>query len=204
MRARHPFTIRMKTGARRDGTLVARETELLLDGGAYGDDSPGVLGYALLMSCGPYRIPHVHAHGRVAYTNKLRFGAFRGFGVPQVTFAVANSSSTRSPAAWGWTRSRLRRRNMLAPGDPWFGGQAILSNGLAECLDIVERESGWHAAAERCPTTGGPALRGLRRRAVRAHQRPARIGRHRAHARGRQRAAQHRRGRHRPGQRTPR
>ena len=54
---------------------------------AYGDDSPGMLGYALLMNCGPYNIPHVHAHGRVAYTHKMRFGAFRGFGVPQVTFA---------------------------------------------------------------------------------------------------------------------
>ena len=36
----------MKTGARRDGTLVAREVEVLLDGGAFADDSPGVLGYA--------------------------------------------------------------------------------------------------------------------------------------------------------------
>jgi CO/xanthine dehydrogenase Mo-binding subunit len=40
------------------------------------------------MSVGPYRIPHVHCHGRLAYTNKLRFGAFRGFGVPQITFAT--------------------------------------------------------------------------------------------------------------------
>ncbi len=87
VRARHPFIIRMKTGVKRDGTLVAREVEVLLDGGAFGDDSPGVLGYALLMSCGPYRIAACARHGRVAYTNKLRFGAFRGFGVPQVTFA---------------------------------------------------------------------------------------------------------------------
>ncbi|MET0507646.1 MAG: xanthine dehydrogenase family protein molybdopterin-binding subunit [Burkholderiaceae bacterium] len=156
VRARHPFRIRMRTGARRDGTLVARETELLLDGGAYGDDSPGVLGYALLMSCGPYRIPHVHAHGRVAYTNKLRFGAFRGFGVPQVTFA-GEQQLDEIASRLGLDPITLRRRNMLAPGDPWFGGQAVLSNGLAECLDIVERESGWHP---RRPATGGP-LRGF-------------------------------------------
>jgi CO/xanthine dehydrogenase Mo-binding subunit len=88
VRARHPFDIRVKTGVKRDGTLVAREVEVLLDGGAFGDDSPGVLGYALLMSCGPYRIPHADCHGRLAYTNKMRFGAFRGFGVPQMTFAT--------------------------------------------------------------------------------------------------------------------
>jgi CO/xanthine dehydrogenase Mo-binding subunit len=139
VRARHPITIRMRTGARRDGTLVARETELLLDGGAYGDDSPGVLGYALLMNCGPYNIEHVHAHGRVAYTNKLRFGAFRGFGVPQVTFAseqqideVARRLSMEPMA--------LRRRNIKRPGDVWFGGQQVHSNELAACLDVIDRE----------------------------------------------------------------
>ena len=157
VRARHPVTIRMKTGALRDGTLVARETELLLDGGAYGDDSPGVLGYALLMNCGPYNIPHVSAHGRVAYTNKMRFGAFRGFGVPQVTFASEQQIDAIArqlnidPIA-------IRRKNMKRDGDTWFGGQPIFSNGLAECLDVVERESGWQAARAAKPhNTSGPA-----------------------------------------------
>ncbi|MBK6863522.1 MAG: xanthine dehydrogenase family protein [Ideonella sp.] len=142
VRARHPSRIRMKTGVKRDGTLVARECELLLDGGAFADDSPGVLGYALLMQCGPYRIPHVHAHGRVAYTNKLRFGAMRGFGVPQVTFA-AESQLDEIAERLGMDPIALRRRNMLVPGDPWFGGQPIDSNGLAQCVDAVARGSGW-------------------------------------------------------------
>ncbi|MDM0047866.1 xanthine dehydrogenase family protein molybdopterin-binding subunit [Variovorax sp. J22R115] len=146
VRARHPATIRMKTGVKRDGTIVARETELLLDGGAYGDDSPGVLGYALLMNCGPYRIPNVHAHGRVAYTNKLRFGAFRGFGVPQVTFA-SETQLDEIAHQLGMDPIALRRRNMLAGSDPWFGGQPILSNGLAQCVDIVEKASGWPKAS---------------------------------------------------------
>ena len=142
VRARHPATIRMRTGARRDGTLVAREVELLLDGGAYGDDSPGVLGYALLMNCGPYNIAHVHAHGRVAYTNRMRFGAFRGFGVPQVTFA-SEQQLDEIALRLAIDPLAMRRRNMKRDGDVWFGGQAIHSNGLPECLDIVERESHW-------------------------------------------------------------
>lgn len=142
VRARHPFRIRMKTGARRDGTLVAREIELLLDGGAYGDDSPGVLGYALLMNCGPYRIANVHAHGRVAYTNKLRFGAFRGFGVPQVTFA-SEAQLDEIATKLQMDPIALRRQNLLADGDAWFGGQPVLSNGIAECLRVVEEASGW-------------------------------------------------------------
>ncbi len=157
VRARHPATIRMKTGVKRDGTLVAREVELLLDGGAYGDDSPGVLGYALLMNCGPYRIPHVHAHGRVAYTNKLRFGAFRGFGVPQMTFA-SETQLDDIARRLGLDPIALRRRNMLSGDDPWFGGQPILSNGLAECLDHVEKDSGWPAAR---PAAAPDRRRGL-------------------------------------------
>ena len=158
VRARHPATIRMKTGARRDGTLVARETELLLDGGAYGDDSPGVLGYALLMNCGPYNIPHVHAHGRVAYTNKMQFGAFRGFGVPQVTFASEQQIDAIA-GELGMDPIAIRRLNMKRDGDVWLGGQAIFSNGLAQCLDVVERESGWQAAraAKRSTSTADQA-----------------------------------------------
>ena len=164
VRARHPFRIRVKTGAKADGTLVAREIELLLDGGAYGDDSPGVLGYALLMQCGPYRIPNVLAHGRVAYTNKLRFGAFRGFGVPQVTFAT-ETQLDEIAARLAIDPIALRRKNMLVPGDPWFGGQPIRSNGLAECVDIVERESGWQAGSTDGgqPASTGVDGRGLRR-----------------------------------------
>jgi len=169
VRARHPFSIRIKTGAKADGTLVAREMELLLDGGAYGDDSPGVLGYALLMQPGPYRIPHVHGHGRVAYTNKLRFGAFRGFGVPQVTFA-SETQLDEIAARLAMDPIAVRRKNMLAPGDPWFGGQPIASNGLAECVDTVARESGWEEALAATSTGAAeaheadPAPAGQRRR----------------------------------------
>ncbi len=87
VRLRHPYVIRCKTGARKDGTRVARDVELLVDCGAYGDDSPGVMGFSLLMARGPYNIPHNRARGRLMYTNKIRFGAFRGFGNPQVSFA---------------------------------------------------------------------------------------------------------------------
>jgi CO/xanthine dehydrogenase Mo-binding subunit len=148
VRARHPFNIRCKTGVKNDGTLVAREVEVLLDGGAFADDSPGVLGYALLMSCGPYRIPHAHCHGRLVYTNKMRFGAFRGFGVPQVTFATETQLDEIADAL-GIDPIELRRKNLKREGDAWFGGQSVLSNGLAECLDKVQAASGWNGQRSR-------------------------------------------------------
>lgn len=162
VRARHPMLIRMRTGAKKDGTLVARETELLLDGGAYGDDSPGVLGYALLMNCGPYEIPHVHAHGRVAYTHRMRFGAFRGFGVPQVTFA-SEQQVDEIAAKLGMDPVALRRKNLKGEGARWFCGQQIASNGIAQCLDAVERASKWSTARAAPKATGalGEKRRGL-------------------------------------------
>lgn len=144
VRARHPFKIRIKTGVKNDGTLVAREVDVLLDGGAFADDSPGVLGYALLMSCGPYRIPHAQCHGRLVYTNKMRFGAFRGFGVPQITFSTETQLDEIAHSL-GLDPIEIRRKNLKNEGDAWFGGQAILSNGLAECLDKVQVASGWTA-----------------------------------------------------------
>jgi CO/xanthine dehydrogenase Mo-binding subunit len=142
VRARHPFRIRMKTGAKKDGTLVARECEVLLDCGAFGDDSPGVLGYSLLMASGPYRFPNIKCHGRLVYTNKLRFGAFRGFGNPQVTFA-GEQQIDEIARRLDIDPFEIRRRNVLRPDDQWFVGPKVASNGLLDCLDRIEAESGW-------------------------------------------------------------
>ena len=151
VRARHPFRIRMRTGAKKDGTLVARECQVWLDCGAFADDSPGVLGYALMMASGPYRIPNVRNHGQLVYTNKLRFGAFRGFGNPQVSFA-GEQQIDEIAGRLGFDPFEMRRRNILSDGERWFVGTQVASNGLAECLDKVEAASGWAGrAAQRAP-----------------------------------------------------
>jgi CO/xanthine dehydrogenase Mo-binding subunit len=142
VRARHPFKYRVKTGVKADGTFVARELEVLLDGGAYADDSPGVLGNALMMGRGPYRFPHVKAHGVLVYTNKLRFGAFRGFGGPQIVFG-AEQQIDEIGRRLGIDAFELRRKNMIRDGDPWFGGGKIGSNGFSQCLDELETASDW-------------------------------------------------------------
>jgi len=142
VRGGHPFRFRVKTGAKKDGTLVAREVDVLIDGGAYADDSPGVLAFALRMSCGPYRFMAAKAQGAVAYTNKLRFGAFRGFGQPQIHFGCEQQID-QIAVALGIDPLEFRRCNALRPGETWFGGQSVASNGLKECIDKVEIESGW-------------------------------------------------------------
>ncbi|MCC6001788.1 MAG: xanthine dehydrogenase family protein molybdopterin-binding subunit [Pararhodobacter sp.] len=165
VRARHPFKVRMKTGADAQGRLIARDCEVLLDCGAFADDSPGVLGYALLMSGGPYRIPNQRARGKLVYTNKLRFGAFRGFGNPQVGFA-GEQQIDQIARKLGIDPIEMRRRNMLREGDGWFAGPKVASNGLARCLDAVEAASGW---ARRDAISAAPGKRRGKGIAISAH-----------------------------------
>ncbi len=142
MRSRHATRIRMRTGARADGTLIAREAEIVCDGGAFADESPAVLGFALLMARGPYRIPNLRAHGLAVYTNKLRASGFRGFGNPQITFA-GESQLDELADRLGIDPIELRLKNALRKGDRAVGGEVVQSCGLDECLNWVRASSDW-------------------------------------------------------------
>jgi CO/xanthine dehydrogenase Mo-binding subunit len=155
MRTRHPGRIWMKTGSLRDGTVVAREAKLLYDGGAYADDSPGVLAFGLYMARGPYRIPHFRANGKLLYTNKLRSSGFRGFGNPQVTFA-GESQIDELAEKLDMDPFDLRLRNAIDKGDKWVGGQTVTSCGFSECLKQARAQSDWdrRRATARKPANG--------------------------------------------------
>jgi len=134
MRTRHPAEIWMKTGAMADGRLVARAARITLDGGAYAEDSSAVLGFALLIARGPYRIDHIRLEGQVAYTNRLRAAGFRGYGNPQVTFA-GECQIDEIAARLGRDPIDLRLQNAVRAGDDWVGGQRLEACGLVECLE---------------------------------------------------------------------
>jgi len=153
VRLRHPYRIRAKTGARHDGTLIAREVEAIIDCGAYGDDSPGVMGFSLLMARGPYRIPNFRASGRLYYTNKLRFGAFRGFGNPQVSFAT-ETQLDEIAAKLGIDPFDLREKNAVRAGDRWVGGGAVHSDGFVKCLESARHASHWDERRKRSAAPG--------------------------------------------------
>jgi len=86
---RHPYLIRARWGATKDGKLVAADVDVIGDGGAYAYTSTKVLGNATLMCTGPYEIPNVRVDSYAVYTNNIPGGAFRGFGGPQGAFATA-------------------------------------------------------------------------------------------------------------------
>lgn len=80
---RHPITMKCKTGATKDGKLVAVDVTMTCDAGAYSSYAPAVIGRAPVHIVGPYDCPNVRVDAVFAYTNNPMCGAFRGFGVPQ-------------------------------------------------------------------------------------------------------------------------
>jgi CO/xanthine dehydrogenase Mo-binding subunit len=128
---RHPSRVRHRTGVLRDGTLVAAEIEVVLDGGAYVTLSPVVLSRACIHAAGPYRIPHVRIDGRVMQTHTPPNGAFRGFGAPQSQFA-SEAHMDRIAEALGMDPVALRRKNLLRVGDETATGQVLKASVSAE------------------------------------------------------------------------
>lgn len=113
---RHPYFIRSKWAAARDGTIVAAQTELIADGGAYASTSAEVLKGSTLFASGTYAIDNVSTDGYVVYTNNTPAGAFRGFGSPQAQFA-AEVMVTRLAHALDMDPVEIRRRNIYREGD---------------------------------------------------------------------------------------
>ncbi|MFQ5896698.1 MAG: xanthine dehydrogenase family protein molybdopterin-binding subunit [Candidatus Methylomirabilia bacterium] len=121
---RHPFRMRYRTGATRDGELLTQQIELLADSGAYAYLSALVLLYATVTAAGPYRVPAVEVSARVAYTNNPPTSAMRGFGAMQVVFGY-DSQMDRVARALGLDPVRVRQANALRRGDRLPVGQVI-------------------------------------------------------------------------------
>jgi CO/xanthine dehydrogenase Mo-binding subunit len=139
---RHPATIRVRVGARRDGTLVAKELDCWVDTGAYADCGPGVatkLGYA---GVGPYRIPHVRVDALAIYTNLPPNGAYRGYGAMQSVWASERAMDILA-GRLGMSPLDLRRRNLLREGDRFATGEVMRDVRFEECLQAAADAVGY-------------------------------------------------------------
>ena len=141
-RTRIPFHVHIKTGVKIDGTLLAREMRVIADKGAYCMFGPSIIGFAAGVSCSLYRVPNVKYEAYAVYTNKHFGGPFRGFGAPQVTFAI-ESQMDRIAEELGIDPVDLRLRNANREGDTTACGWQITSCGFSECLREAARRTGW-------------------------------------------------------------
>jgi CO/xanthine dehydrogenase Mo-binding subunit len=149
---KHAAVIRMKTGVKKDGTLVARECEIYLDTGAYAEIGPRVAKKSGYTAAGPYKIPNLKIDSYSVYTNKPPAGAFRGFGVSQSAWAVESQMDIIA-AALKMDPLELRKRNGYEEGDRFVTEEKLRAVGLKECLDEVARSIGWEGK-ERQGDTG--------------------------------------------------
>src|SRR5262245_4222928 len=132
----------VRAGLARDGTLLAVECGADYDVGAYADIGPRVVQKATYTATGPYRVAHVALDARAVYTNTTPGGAFRGFGVPQLAWAV---ESLMDVAAGHLDRDPvdLRRQNLLAHGEEFARGDTPVDGKLEESLDRVAESIRW-------------------------------------------------------------
>jgi CO/xanthine dehydrogenase Mo-binding subunit len=146
---RHATQIKVKIGAMKDGCIIAAETELYGDTGAYASLGEKVMTRATTHSAGPYDIEHVRADCYAMYTNNPPAGAFRGFGVTQSAFAV-ETMMDKLAETLGMDPVELRRKNALHVGSITNTGQELRDSvGLVECIDKVEAEMA-RIASEQC------------------------------------------------------
>jgi CO/xanthine dehydrogenase Mo-binding subunit len=133
---RHPAVVTHRTAMRRDGTLLAQDIDVVMDGGAYCTLTPVVLSRGALHAGGPYRCPNVRIRSRATRTNTPPNGAFRGFGAPQTEFA-AETHLNRLAEAAGISPLEIRRRNVYVLGDTTPTGQVLRHSVAGQ--EVLER-----------------------------------------------------------------
>jgi len=153
-KSRHPCKMYLRTGAKSDGTLIAREGKYYLDSGAYADEGPEVATVAAFFARGPYRIPNINVESWSVYTNKLKASAFRGFGNPQASFG-SESQLDEIAEKIGMDPIELRLKNALKTGEQWLGGQHVEVGSLGDCLVAAREQSNWDEKLKGIPAPPG-------------------------------------------------
>ena len=158
---RHPFTIKLKAGVKKNGKLTAWNAELVADTGAYASLGPLVITRALFHATGPYEIPNVKSDSYCVYTNNTMAGSFRGFGGPQSHFA-AESHVEEIAKKIGMDPLEFRRINMLKPGSLTATSQVVDEGcGLEECVEKVLEASNWHRRRKEYANQTGTIRKGI-------------------------------------------
>ncbi len=138
----HGCKITVKTGLKKDGTIIARRITTYWDTGAYADCGPLVCRNSGFTSAGPYRIDHVRVDAYCVYTNRPVATAFRGYGIPHVTWAY-ECHLNRIAHDMGLDPLEIRLKNVIRTGDSSHTGERMVAVGMKECLEQVAKAAGW-------------------------------------------------------------
>jgi len=168
-RSRHPMIVKIKTGAKKDGTLTANQMEIIANTGAYGSHALTVPCNSGSKSLPMYKCPNVSFDAKGVYTNLPPAGAFRGYGAPQGIYALECQMDELAKALDMdpielRSKSHVRQgedhslSEILGEGKEGFP-QIFKSCNVDECLELGKKEVDWDAKR-------GKGRKGIRRRGI--------------------------------------
>jgi CO/xanthine dehydrogenase Mo-binding subunit len=134
--------VRLKTGVKRDGTIVARQVTAHYQIGAYADVGPRVVQKAGYTAGGPYRIPHLQIDTYAVYSNTVNSVAFRGYGVPQLAWAYESQMDIIADRL-GLDPLGIRLKNLLRRGEVFAPGDLPIDADFHEGLQKAAAAIGW-------------------------------------------------------------
>jgi len=158
-RGRHPMKMRHRLGASADGRILAVDAQSLIDGGAYASFGLVTTYYSGQLLTAPYAFGSYRFESTRVYTNKPACGPKRGHGSVQPRFAF-EVQLDKLAEALAIDPIELRRRNFLGGHTRTINELRVQSNGFLECLDAVERASGWKEKFRRLPYGRGVGVAG--------------------------------------------
>ncbi|MGF1933608.1 MAG: molybdopterin-dependent oxidoreductase [Nostoc sp. ChiQUE02] len=162
--SRHAMTIKIKSGVKADGTLVAQDMEIIGNTGAYGNHGQTVVFLSGYIPLGLYRCPNKRLRGFAVYTNTMPAGAFRGYGATQGTFAM-ESQIDEIAQKLNIDPIEIRLKNLIRPGDVINLGKSedhfnlIGSYAVLECWEKVTQSLGYVPGTP--PSVEGSRCRGV-------------------------------------------
>lgn len=139
---RHPSHVTVKTGVKKDGALTAREVKVVWDTGAYSEKGEGVSRNAGIVAAGAYIIPHVKIDSYCVYTNKCNAGPYRGFGDPQLTWAIEQHMD-KIAEKLNMEPLEFRLKNGYEEGSLSDTGETLYCVSLKETLKAAAENIGW-------------------------------------------------------------
>ena len=158
-RQRHPMYITVKTGMKKDGTILAQKFQAHADGGAYNSTAPTMIALSCYFLMIPYRVPNLIYEGYHVYTNKPVGGAMRGHGIPQARFAVERQLDMIA-ARLGLDAAEVRIKNSIHAGEPHPAKFIINSCGFSDSVKKAADAIGWKEKRGKLPLGRGVGLAG--------------------------------------------
>ena len=151
-RSRHPGTVWLKQGFKKDGTITARQARVTFNSGAYGSHAPGVTAVATTALTSLFRCENVYLEGKAVYTNTPIAGAYRGYGVVQTYYAL-DIQMDEAAELLGRDPAELKLKSAVREGDLSPSGHPIVGHGLADCIRRGMQEVDWKRIRGQSPNS---------------------------------------------------